>query len=102
MEEYRYLLDIAVILALTKSFSLFSRKVNMPPVVGALIAGIILGPVMLNDPESSRDRCDCPDVSGRAGDRYKGTETQRKSSHGDRAVRSCRAPGGRSGHLFYV
>ena len=48
MEEYRYLLDIAVILVLTKSFSLFSRKVNMPPVVGALIAGIILGPVMLN------------------------------------------------------
>ena len=53
MEEYRYLLDIAVILALTKSFSLFSRKVNMPPVVGALIAGIILGPVMLNVIEPS-------------------------------------------------
>lgn len=53
MEEYRYLLDIAVILALTKSFSLFSRKVNMPPVVGALIAGIILGPVVFNVIEPS-------------------------------------------------
>ena len=42
-----------MILALTKSFSLFSRKVNMPPVVGALIAGIILGPVMLNVIEPS-------------------------------------------------
>ena len=48
MEEYKFLLDIAIILAMTKSFSLVSKKFNMPPVVGALIAGIILGPVFLN------------------------------------------------------
>lgn len=42
MEEYKFLLDIAIILAMTKSFSLVSKKFNMPPVVGALIAGIIL------------------------------------------------------------
>ena len=48
MEEYKFLLDIAIILAMTKSFSLVSKKFNMPPVVGALIAGIILGPVVLN------------------------------------------------------
>lgn len=48
MEEYKFLLDFAIILALTKSFSLISRKFNMPPVVGALLAGIILGPVVLN------------------------------------------------------
>lgn len=48
MEEYKFLLDLAIILALTKSFSLMSRKFNMPPVVGALLAGIILGPVVLN------------------------------------------------------
>ncbi len=48
MEEYKFLLDLAIILALTKSFSLISRKFNMPPVVGALLAGIILGPVVLN------------------------------------------------------
>mgnify|MGYP000214121186 CR=1 FL=1 len=48
MEEYKFLLDIAIILAMTKSFSLVSKKFNMPPVVGALIAGIILGPVVFN------------------------------------------------------
>ena len=48
MEEYKFLLDIAIILAMTKSFSLVSKKFNMPPDVGALIAGIILGPVVLN------------------------------------------------------
>ncbi|MCI5623794.1 MULTISPECIES: cation:proton antiporter [Anaerostipes] len=48
MEEYKFLLDFAIILALTKSFSLISRKFNMPPVVGALLAGIILGPVVLD------------------------------------------------------
>ena len=48
MEEYKFLLDIAIILAMTKSFSLVSKKFNMPPVVGALIAGIILGPLVLN------------------------------------------------------
>lgn len=48
MEEYKFLLDFAIILALTKSFSLISKKFNMPPVVGALLAGIILGPVVLN------------------------------------------------------
>ena len=38
MEEYKFLLDIAIILAMTKSFSLVSKKFNMPPVVGALIS----------------------------------------------------------------
>lgn len=48
MEEYRYLLDIAVILLMTKVFGLFSRRLQMPSVVGALVAGIILGPAVLN------------------------------------------------------
>ena len=29
MEEYKFLLDIAIILAMTKSFSLVSKKFNM-------------------------------------------------------------------------
>ena len=33
MEEYKFLLDIAIILAMTKSFSLVSKKFNMPPVI---------------------------------------------------------------------
>ncbi|MGN1318093.1 MAG: cation:proton antiporter [Lachnospirales bacterium] len=45
---YFYLLAIAVILLSTKVLGLASRKVSMPAVVGALIAGVILGPSLLN------------------------------------------------------
>lgn len=48
MESYRYLLDVALILLSTKAFGLLTRKIEMPQVVGALIAGIVLGPVCLN------------------------------------------------------
>ena len=44
MESYDYLLFLAIILVATKVLGLFSRKVRMPAVVGALIAGIVLGP----------------------------------------------------------
>ena len=43
MESYRYLLDIAIILLFTKAFGIFSKKLRMPSVVGALIAGIEIG-----------------------------------------------------------
>ncbi len=42
--DYKILLDIAIILASTKILGLFTKKVNMPQVVGALLAGVILGP----------------------------------------------------------
>lgn len=48
MESYHYLLDIAIILLCTKAFGIFSKKLRMPSVVGALIAGIVLGPAVLN------------------------------------------------------
>lgn len=48
MDSYRYLLDIALILLSTKVFGLFTRRLRMPSVVGALVAGIILGPAVLN------------------------------------------------------
>ena len=48
MESYRYLFDIALILLSTKLLGLFSRKMRMPQVVGALIAGLVLGPAVLN------------------------------------------------------
>lgn len=47
MDSYRYLLDIALILLATKSFGLFTRRIQLPQVVGALFAGIILGPAAL-------------------------------------------------------
>jgi len=44
----KILLDIALILLATKIGGIISRKVKMPEVLGALIAGVILGPVILN------------------------------------------------------
>lgn len=44
MGYYGYLLAIALILLFTKLFGLASAKVHMPQVVGALIAGVLLGP----------------------------------------------------------
>jgi Kef-type K+ transport system membrane component KefB len=42
------LLGIALILIATKFGSLISRKLKMPEVLGALLAGVILGPMLLN------------------------------------------------------
>ncbi len=44
MEDYSYLLSIALILISTKVLGLFSKKIKLPQVVGALIAGVIMGP----------------------------------------------------------
>ena len=46
MGEYQYLCDIAVILLSTKLLGLATRKFQMPQVVGALLAGLLLGPAM--------------------------------------------------------
>ena len=46
--SYKYLLDIALILLSTKLLGLLTRRFNLPQVVGALLAGVILGPSILN------------------------------------------------------
>lgn len=46
--DYSFLLFLAIILISTKVFGLFSRKIHLPAVVGALLAGVILGPSCLN------------------------------------------------------
>ena len=48
MESFDFLLFLAIILISTKVCGLFTRKINMPQVVGALVAGVILGPSVLN------------------------------------------------------
>lgn len=48
MEGYGFLFDLALILLSTKLFGLVTRRFKMPQVVGALAAGLILGPAMLN------------------------------------------------------
>ena len=47
MNSYEYLLDLALILLSTKVLGLLTRRVCMPQVVGALLAGLILGPACL-------------------------------------------------------
>ena len=47
MESYGYLLDLALILLNTKVFGLITRRVKLPQVVGALLAGLILGPACI-------------------------------------------------------
>lgn len=42
------LLDIVLILVFTKIGGIISRKLKMPEVLGALIAGVVLGPMLLN------------------------------------------------------
>lgn len=46
--DYHFLLDIALILVSTKLLGMLTRKIQMPQVVGALVAGVILGPAVLN------------------------------------------------------
>lgn len=43
-----FLLDLAIILIFTKAFGLITKRFSMPQVLGALLAGIILGPTGLN------------------------------------------------------
>lgn len=48
MLSYDFLFDLALILLSTKLFGILTRRINMPQVVGALLAGLILGPAVLN------------------------------------------------------
>lgn len=48
MLSYRYLFDIALILLSTKVLGIVTKKFQMPQVVGALLAGLILGPAVFN------------------------------------------------------
>lgn len=47
MENYLFFLSIAIIMLTTKILGDMTNKVNMPQVVGALFAGIIIGPSCL-------------------------------------------------------
>lgn len=51
--EYKYLLDIGLIIAVVKIFTILTQKIKMPKVLGGLIAGIVLGPAMLNIVQTS-------------------------------------------------
>lgn len=44
MDSYSFLLSLALILLFTKIFGIASARVHLPQVVGALLAGVLLGP----------------------------------------------------------
>lgn len=48
MNPYHFLLDLALILISTKFLGLITKRFQMPQVVGALLAGLIFGPIGLN------------------------------------------------------
>ncbi len=53
MESFEFLKDLCIILASAKAMSLLARRVKMPEVVGAIIAGLIIGPCVLGVVETS-------------------------------------------------
>ncbi len=53
MESYQYILDLALILLFTKALSMLTKRVDLPQVVGALLAGLVLGPSLLGWVDSS-------------------------------------------------
>ncbi|MBQ9549769.1 MAG: cation:proton antiporter [Lachnospiraceae bacterium] len=48
METLDILMDVAVIILFAKFFALLARKLHAPQVAGEIIAGIIIGPTLLN------------------------------------------------------
>lgn len=46
--SYKFLLDIAIILITTKVLGMFTQRIHLPSVVGALLAGLLFGPTGLN------------------------------------------------------
>ena len=46
--SYHYLFELALILLSTKLLGIVTKKFQMPQVVGSLLAGLLLGPSMLN------------------------------------------------------
>ena len=50
---HNFLLDLALILLCTKAMGLLTKQFKMPQVVGALLAGVLLGPAMFNILETS-------------------------------------------------
>ncbi len=46
MNSYHYLLELALILFFTKALGIVTKKFAMPQVVGALLAGLLMGPAV--------------------------------------------------------
>lgn len=47
MQSYQFVFDMAVILFFTKLFAIGTKRVDLPQVVGSLLAGLVFGPAVL-------------------------------------------------------
>ena len=54
---YSVFRDLAIIILSAKFFALVARKCKAPQVVGEIIAGLIIGPCLLNLVQTSRRLC---------------------------------------------
>lgn len=48
MDGVRFLLDLTILLFIAKVFGLAAKRVGVPEVVGQIVAGLLLGPAILN------------------------------------------------------
>ena len=51
--DYKFLLDIGLIILVVKIFELITQRIHIPKALGSSIAGIVLGPAVLNIVQSS-------------------------------------------------
>ena len=48
MDGVRFLLDLTILLFIAKVFGLVAKRIGVPEVVGQIVAGLLLGPAILN------------------------------------------------------
>ena len=48
MDVVRFLLDLTILLFIAKVFGLVAKRIGVPEVVGQIVAGLLLGPAILN------------------------------------------------------
>ena len=51
--DYKFLLDIGLIILVVKIFNIITKKVHVPRILGGLLAGILLGPAVFNIVQTS-------------------------------------------------
>ena len=51
--DYKFLLDIGLIILVVKLLEIITQKIHVPRILGSLLAGVLLGPAVLNIVQSS-------------------------------------------------
>ena len=67
MESYSIFRDLAIIIIFAKVFGIIARKCKAPQVVGEIIAGLLIGPSVLDVLRRSGDESEGSDEDGICG-----------------------------------